>query len=131
MEITLRKALRLKNNLKGEIAKLREAILKYNTFTDKTNEKDKKDVNELLKQFNEKKTDFFALKTAISKANVGIYEKIAKVEELKDLISMLGNITIKNSTELVSIGFGKDPVETKYTSWISIETRDNLIVASQ
>ena len=68
MEMTLRKALRLKNNLKGEIAKLREAVLKYNTFTDKTSEKDKKDVNEVLKQFNEKKTDLIALKTAISKA---------------------------------------------------------------
>ena len=44
---------------------------------------------------------------------------------------MLNGMTIKNSTELVSIGFGKDPVETKYTSWISIETRDNLIEKSQ
>jgi hypothetical protein len=64
-----------------------------------------------------------ALKTAIHKANVNIYEKIFRLSELKSVISNLKSLNIQNGkiTERYS------GVTHDYTSFLTLVARDKAI----
>ncbi len=83
-KISLRKALQVKKNLTGEIAKVRNKISQFNC---QRNANKHINVLELEAEFVALTNKLIALKTALAKANVAIYEDILFAEELKGLIA--------------------------------------------
>jgi hypothetical protein len=88
-QITIRKALQVKKTLVGEIAQLRGLIVKYNS---QKAENKHIDLTKVHADYVAKVESLIKLKTAITKANVGIYESIIMVEEVKGRIALLGSL---------------------------------------
>lgn len=85
MKITLRKALKLKTNKIGDVKALKEKLEQSNT----QHEQIVMSVEELSKTYDlflKESENLIRLKTEITKANVGNYENIVRLEETKGLI---------------------------------------------
>ena len=93
--ITLRKALQTKKTLVGDIAKLKTTIEKFNS-----QETPNKHINleKIHAEYMAKIAQLIALKTAITKANVEIYEAIVAADETKAMISMYEGLNTSDST---------------------------------
>lgn len=83
-KISLRKALQVKKNLAGELAKISSKIKMYNSqrYVNKH-----VNVLELFSEFGLKTAKLIELKSEIAKANVHIYPNIILVDELKSQIA--------------------------------------------
>lgn len=86
MELTLRKALNVKNRLIGEVHRLTSKTPPFNCHRE--DQPPAYELEELLEKRKKVVESLIALKTAIATANVPIYEKIARVAELKTEITM-------------------------------------------
>ena len=123
MKITLRKALQLKNKFAGD-------LLKINTLISQNNSKKEGSVNrfDVVKLLDEKSklmAKLIEIKTAIAKANIGIYDKITKIAELK------ADITFFNSLDCFEgekeAGYGVASKSHVYTSTINPALKTELI----
>jgi hypothetical protein len=81
---SLRKALQVKKNLTGEIAKLRSKISQFNC---QRNANKHINVLELVAELDKLTNKLVAIKTALAKVNVDIYEDILVSDELKGMIA--------------------------------------------
>ena len=81
---SLRKALQVKKNLTGEIAKLRSKISQFNC---QRNANKHINVLELVAELDNLTNKLVAIKTALAKVNVDIYENILVSDELKGMIA--------------------------------------------
>lgn len=81
---SLRKALQVKKNLTGEIAKLRSKITQFNC---QRNPNKHINVLDLVAELDKLTHRLIAIKTELAKANVEIYEDILVSDELKGLIA--------------------------------------------
>lgn len=98
MEITLRKGLQMKKTLSGDLAKARVKIAKYNSQQE---EKVSAHISiaDLLVEANQLLVKLISLKTAITLANVSIYSKIIKADELKSEIAFYETLQTDEVTE--------------------------------
>lgn len=97
MKVKIRKALQIKNRLTGEIARLNSQIQTSNQYIE-----DQPKVFNAATLLGSRQTlvsRLIAIKTAISIANVAIYEKIAKLAELKDEITLLRSLRTNESVD--------------------------------
>lgn len=96
-QITIRKALQVKKTLVGEIAQLRALIVKYNSQRTAN-----KHINltKVHADYSDKSEKLIGLKTAITKANVDIYESIVRVEEIKGQIALYGSLDTSETDEV-------------------------------
>lgn len=88
-KISLRKALQTKKTLVGDIAKLRANITKFNS---QRTPNPHVDVHALISEYQDKTTKLMNLKTAITKANIGIYSEIVMAEEFKSQIALFESL---------------------------------------
>ena len=88
--VTLAKALNLKNRVVGEKGRLYSLLQANNSRREdaKTNY----DPKDIFEQYEAACDKLVAIKTALAKANVGIYEKITRIAELQSRISELRGI---------------------------------------
>lgn len=93
--ITLRKALQNKKTLTGDICKLKGTIEKFNS-----QEVPNKHINleKIHAEFDAKVSELIILKTAITKANIGIYEAIVEADEVKAKIALYEGLNTTDST---------------------------------
>jgi len=93
--ITIRKALQTKKTLVGDIAKLKQVVERFNS-----QETPNKHINleKVHGQYLAKIEELIALKTAITKANVAIYEAIVQADEVKGLIAFYEGLNTSDST---------------------------------
>lgn len=89
--VKLRKALQIKNRVAGELSAL-NARIGYNNHLTSDGKTPEYDIKELLKQRKEVQVKLVAVKTAIAKANVPIYEKVSQIAELKSEITTLQHL---------------------------------------
>jgi uncharacterized protein YfbU (UPF0304 family) len=90
-KITLRKALRLKNNLVGEMKKMKEIISNKNSLKETTPRRE--DIVACMDAINVIRGKLIELKSKIAIANTAIYAKIYEVEELKSHIAYLNSVS--------------------------------------
>jgi hypothetical protein len=88
------------------------------------------DINKLLETYVKDKEDLVKLKVAINKANVAIYEKIVRLAEAKDSLSMLESLSTNSQKETVSFNYGTEK-EIKQISVITTVENDNTIKGIQ
>lgn len=93
----LAKALKEKNRLVGEINRIKVLICRENSRNVKSSSKT--DVGDLFSQLDSTIKSLIAIKTAIFKANVGIYDKIVTLGELKTKIAWISEIPTRNEIE--------------------------------
>lgn len=124
-QITLRKALQLKKTLAGEIAKLKEKLYKFNAQRTPSKHVNVMAVyDELVK----KTANLLELKTKLAQANVGIYEMIATVDEMKSQIAFFNTL----DTEETGREYQNGAVcECKITVAIDYTKREAIVAACQ
>ena len=98
---SLRKALQVKKNLTGEIAKLRGKIAQFNS---QRNVNKHINVLELVEEFTALTNKLIAIKTALAKANVDIYEDILVADELKGLIAFYEGLNTEENGQEYKAG---------------------------
>lgn len=120
--ISLRKALQVKKNLTGDIAKLK-SIIKTNNSVKRVNPNI--DVKALHTELNDKINKLLALKTAITISNVSIYSKIVLADEIKAKISFYEELNV----HLYSSGFDgqRNVIEVEHTVIISELERNEIV----
>lgn len=114
------KALKIKNRLVGELNLLRTAVRRDNvawirtTADNETRGKRAADPKGILDKIAEKTTELIALKTAICKANVGIYHKISRMAECKASIDFLEGLRFAGDDDVHSDYTGKTVWVTRH-----------------
>lgn len=95
VEITLAKALKVKNRLAGVISKLDQEIRAYNSVQEGA---EKHDVRDLYHRRKAMVRHLVALKAAITLANAPVQAVIYELAELKALIALLNGLETKHGT---------------------------------
>src|SRR5438045_695766 len=84
------KALKLKNQLAGDIAQLKELLAKQNSRS--TKQKFDYENREVLTRLRAKIDELIKVKAAVAAANAEIYDKIFRLAELKGLVATLTSL---------------------------------------
>ena len=85
-QVRIRKALQVKNRLAGELANIGKLIQEHNSHLEG---QVRFDVRALFAKRDQVLEKLIAVKTAIAVANVAVYEKLARMAELKNEITLL------------------------------------------
>jgi hypothetical protein len=122
--VRIRKALQIKNRITGEIANLNKLIQGNNSHQDGAG---RFDVAKLLVDRAQAVEKLVAIKTAISNANVAIYEKIARMAELKAEIAFYRSL---NTAEgLQNSGYGDRAVQIKIVATVNAAQVEDIVKA--
>ena len=99
------KALKLKNQLAGDLAQLKELLSKQNSRS--TKQKFDYDNREVLTRLRAKLAELVKVKAALAAANAEIYDKIFLLAELKGLVATLTALDTKAGVFHEGRGFGE------------------------
>jgi hypothetical protein len=123
----LYKALKIKKNLVGEIAKLKEQITTKNSYLEGSKNGEKFDVASIYEQLLSKIDQLTGLKYAISVANREIQGQIFLLGEYKALITFWNNVSVVEGSQTI----GYDSKITNYIAQIDEKKRNELVASFQ
>jgi hypothetical protein len=114
-EVSISKALNLKNKLAGRLSHVANLIASHNSHVEGT--KQNFNVTELLKEYTDKSNKIAAVKAAIAKGNAdsGVFPLIYEMAELKSRITHLRSIAVREGIEEYSGGYNQ-PNKTR--NWV-------------
>lgn len=121
----LHKALKVKNRLTGELNRLQEILKRENSRRD--DNLSKVDVQDVYSQVFTTREKLIKLKTAISKANIGIYEKISQIAELKAFINFIQSLPVREGEEIVFIGRDQEKLVYNWKTFLNREAIDKAV----
>lgn len=119
------KALKLKNQLAGEIAQLKDLLAKQNSRSSK--QKFDYDNREVLARLRAKLDELIKTKAAVAAANAEIYGKIFRLAELKGLVATLTGLETKAGVFHEGHGFGEAAHEVEYIAQLGKVEVDKLV----
>ena len=119
------KALKLKNQLAGEVAQLKDLLLKQNSRS--TKQKFDYNNHEVLTRLRAKLDELVKIKAAVAAANAEIYDKIFRLAELKGLVTTLTSLDTKAGVFHEGRGFGEAAYEVEYVAQLSKVEVDKLV----
>jgi hypothetical protein len=119
------KALKLKNQLAGDVAQLKELLGKQNSRS--TKQKFDYDNREVLARLRVKLDELVKTKAALAVANVEVYDKIFRLAELKGLAATLTGLDTKAGVFHEGGRFGEPGYETEYVAQLSKVDVDKLV----
>ena len=126
MKVSLRKALQMKTKLIGEINKHKALIKQFNVQKIGLEEKFI-NLDEELSMLRSKTDQLILLKTQITTKNVGIYENLTRIEEIKGLISFYESLPTKDTTEREYDRKSESYTEVVYKSFINRQDSTGLV----
>lgn len=118
------KALKLKNQLAGEVAQLKELLARQNVRS--TGQKFDYDNHEVLARLRAKSDELVSVKAAVAKANSEIYEKIFRLAELKGLVAGINVLDTRSGIFRECSGLGAGH-EVEYVAQIGKVELDRLV----
>ena len=121
----LAKALKLKNQLAGDVATLKELLAKQNVRSNK--QKFDYDNREVLAQLRAKIDELVRVKTEIARANVEAYEQIFRMAELKGLVAALKALETKSGVFHEGGRYGEPAYEVEYVVQLGKVAVDELV----
>ena len=125
----LSQALKLKNRLAGELARLQAILLRENTRrSDNPSQVNCKEVWEKILETSEK---LGTLKAKIAAANVGIYSAIERMAELKSRIKFVQMLPKRDHPDIAAFGRDQVKVEYTWTPFINQQMCDELVALYQ
>jgi hypothetical protein len=119
----LAKALKQKNKLAGEVARLKELLAQQNSRS--TKQKFDYNNHELLAELRSTIDQLVATKAAIGAANATIYAQIFRLAELKGLVATLRTLSTKEGVFAESLGYAQS-VEVEYVAQLKKAEVDRL-----
>jgi hypothetical protein len=119
------KALKLKNQLAGDVAQLKELLAKQNVRS--TKQKFDYDNREVLTRLRAKLDELVKVKAALAAANAEIYDKIFRLAELKGLVATLTALDTKSGVFHEGRGFGEGTYEVEYVAQLGKVDVDKLV----
>jgi hypothetical protein len=119
------KALKLKNQLAGEVAQLKDLLTKQNSRS--TKQKFDYDNREVLTRLRTKVAELVKVKAAVAAANAEVYDKIFRLAELKGLVTTLTGLDTKAGVFHEGRGFGEAAYEVEYVAQIGKVDVDKLV----
>jgi hypothetical protein len=119
------KALKLKNQLAGEVAQLKELLAKQNVRS--TKQKFDYDNREVLARLRAKLDELVKVKAAIAATNTEVYDKIFRLAELKGLVTTLTGLDTKAGVFHEGGRFGEPGYEVEYTAQLGKVDVDKLV----
>ena len=123
-QVRIRKALQIKNRITGEVANLSKLIQANNSHQDGTG---RFDVVTLLNDRAAAVEKLVAVKTALAIANVAIYEKIARMAELKAEIAFFRSLNTAEGVQ--NAGYGAQVVQVKIVATVDAAQVENVVKA--
>jgi hypothetical protein len=121
----LAKALKLKNQLAGEVAQLKDLLAKQNVRS--TKQKFDYQNREILAQLRARIDELVKVKAAMGVANADVYDKIFRLAELKGLVTTLGGLDTKSGVFHEGNQFGQQSYEVEYVAQLSKVDVDKLV----
>ena len=121
----LTKALKLKNQLAGDVAQLKELLAKQNSRS--TKQKFDYDNHEVLTRLRTKLDELVKVKSAIATANAEIYDKVFRLAELKGLVATLAGLDTKTGVFHEGGRFGEPGYEVEYAAQLGKVDVDRLV----
>ena len=118
------KALKLKNQLAGEVAQLKELLAKQNSRS--TKQKFDYDNREVLTRLRAKLDELVKVKAALAAANAEVYDKIFRLAELKGLVAVLTGLDIKAGVFHEGGRYGEPAYEVEYVAQLNTVDVDKL-----
>jgi hypothetical protein len=119
------KALKLKNQLAGEVAQLKELLTKQNVRS--TKQKFDYDNHEVLARLKTKLAELVKVKAALAAANVEIYDKIFRLAELKGFVAALAALDTKSGVFHEGHGFTEASHEVDYVAQLGKVEVDKIV----
>src|SRR5437016_13813790 len=108
------KALKLKNQLAGDIAQLKELLAKQNSRS--TKQKFDYDNREVLTRLRGKLDELVKVKAAVAAANAESYDKIFRLAELKGVVTPLTGLDTKAGVVYEGRGLAEAAYEVEYVA---------------
>lgn len=128
MKITLAKALKLKNRKVTEINRIKEVLKRENSRLTTSTSTVK--CPELYASLKDATNSLIALKAAIATANVGIYSRLAQMEECKDRITFIRELnTVEGDVKHPRYMPNEAAEKDVFVAFINNERRDSEIAA--
>lgn len=121
----LAKALKQKNKIAGEIARLKSLIKK--DISRPAKQGFDFDARELLAELSKNVDELVRVKTGIAVANVEVYKKIFRLAELKGLAMQLSSLDPKEGIFLEGGGYGSAAVEVEYRAQINVAELKKMV----
>ena len=121
----LAKALKLKNQLAGEVAELKTLLAKQNVRSAK--QKFDYENREVLARLRAKIDELVKVKAALGGANADVYDKIFRLAELKGLVVTLNGLETKVGVFHEGGQFGQPSYEVEYVAQLSKVDVDTLV----
>lgn len=121
----LAKALKLKNQLAGEVAELKKLLAAQNVRS--TKQKFDYDNHDVLVRLRAKLDELVRVKTALAVANADAYERIFRLAELKGLVTTLEALETKSGVFHEGGGYGQAVHEVEYTAQLGKAEVDQLV----
>lgn len=123
MKVSLAKALKLKNRLIAALTRTKEILKRENSRLEKS--PSKVDREQLYQQLETQTRELVDLKTKLAVANVGVYGKLAEMEELKSRITFLRELsTATGEVRQPRFSHNVEPEKEVYTAYFDNEKRD-------
>jgi len=122
--VKLSTALKIKNRLAGELVRLNTILARSNS-TDRTRPP-QHDLQSIWDKIAETSGKLAEVKSAITVANIGIYPRLAKMEEIKSSIAFLGSLDTKEGVYRESEGFRGNVIERTYDAFLTQKEVDSL-----
>ena len=119
------KALKVKNQLAGEVAQLKDLLAKQNSRS--TKQKFDYDNREVLTRLRAKLDELVKVKAAVASANVEIYDRIFRLAELKGLATTLNALDTKTGVFHEGRGFAEASYEVEYVAQLGKVDVDKLV----
>src|SRR6266540_2072271 len=119
------KALKLKNQLAGYVAQLKELLVKQNVRS--TKQKFDYENREVLTRLRAKLDELIKVKAAVAVANAEIYDKIFRLAELKGLVATLTSLDTKAGVFHEGGRFGEPGYEVEYVAQLGKVDVDKLV----
>jgi hypothetical protein len=122
----LTKALKLKNQLAGEVTELKDRLGKQNSRSAKV--PFDYDSREVLTTLREKVDHLVAIKSAIAAANVAQYPHIFRLAELKGLVALLKALDVRHGVFKEGGNYAQPAYEVEYVAQLKKAAVDALVV---
>lgn len=123
-QVRIRKALQVKNRLAGEVSQLGNLIQANNSHREC---QAKFDVGVLLVKRRDTVQKLVAVKTALALANVSIYEKLARMAELKNEVALYRNLNTTEGEE--DLGYGERAKTVRIVATVTAANVETVVNA--
>ena len=125
----LSQALKVKNRLAGEVARLNQILHRENSRRNDSQSKVDREV--IWIQILTTSDELGVLKAKIAAANVGIYAKLERMGELKARIAFINDLAKRVGEEIVPLHGDREPLKYTWDSFITQEKADEMVVSLQ